>query len=36
VLTLPNSKSILESEFIDANKRLPENNPLGVEELSNY
>jgi hypothetical protein len=34
VLTLPNSKSILESEFIDANKRLPENNPLGMEELS--
>ena len=34
VLTLPISKSILESEFIDANKRLPENNPLGVEELS--
>jgi hypothetical protein len=34
VLTLPNSKSILESEFIDANKRLPENNPLDMEELS--
>jgi hypothetical protein len=34
VLTLPNSKSILESEFIDANKRLPENNQLDKEELS--
>jgi hypothetical protein len=34
VLTMPNSKSILESEFIDVNKRLPENNPHGVEELS--
>ena len=34
VLTHPNSKSILGSEFIDANKRLPENNPLGMEELS--
>lgn len=34
VLTLPNSKSILESEFIDANKRLPENNPLDMGELS--
>ena len=34
VLTHPNSKSIPGSEFIDANKRLPENNPLGMEELS--
>ena len=34
VLSHPNSKSIPESEFIDANKRLPENNPLDMEELS--
>jgi hypothetical protein len=33
-LNWPNSKSILESEFIDANKRLPENNPMDMEELS--
>ena len=33
-LVLPNSKSISESEFIDANKRLPENNPMDMEELS--
>jgi hypothetical protein len=33
-LTLPNSKSILESEFIDANKTLSENNPLEMDELS--
>jgi hypothetical protein len=34
VLVLPNSKSILESEFIAANKRLPGNNQLDMEELS--
>ena len=34
VLTHPNPKSIPESEFIDANKRLPENNQLDMEELS--
>ena len=33
-LNWPNSKSILESEFIDANKRLPENNPMDMEELA--
>jgi DNA repair ATPase RecN len=33
-LNWPNSKSILESEFIDANKRLPENKPMDMEELS--
>jgi len=33
-LVLPNSKSISESEFIDANKRLPENNPMDMKELS--
>ena len=33
-LVWPNSKSISESEFIDANKRLPENNPMDMEELS--
>jgi hypothetical protein len=34
VLTQTNSKSILESEFIDANKKLPENNQLDMEELA--
>lgn len=33
-LVWPNSKSISESEFIAANKRLPENNPMDMEELS--
>ena len=33
-LDWPNSKSISESEFIAANKRLPENNPMDMEELS--
>ena len=33
-LVWPNSKSISESEFIDANKRLPESNPMDMEELS--
>ncbi len=33
-LVLPNSKPIPETEFIDVNKRLPENNQLDMEELS--
>ena len=34
ILTLKSSKSVLESEFIDANKWLPEKNPLDIGELS--
>ncbi|MDQ6724408.1 MAG: hypothetical protein M3Z01_09130, partial [Thermoproteota archaeon] len=33
-LTLKSVKYVLESEFIDANKWLPENNPLDIAELS--
>ena len=29
-----NSKSVSEIEFIDANKWLPEKDPLNIEELS--
>ncbi len=34
ILASHNSKSILESEFINANKKLPTNNPPDMKELS--
>ncbi len=34
ILTLKHPKYVLESEFIDANKKLPINNPLDIGELT--
>jgi chromosome segregation ATPase len=34
ILAINSSKSVLESEFINANKKLPANNPLDIAELS--
>ena len=34
ILALNSSKSVLESEFINANKKLPASNPLDITELS--
>ena len=34
ILALNSSKSVLESEFINVNKKLPANNPLDITELS--
>lgn len=34
ILTLKHPKYVLESEFTETNKWLPENKPLDIEELS--
>jgi chromosome segregation ATPase len=34
ILSLNSSKTVLESELINANKKLPANNPLDIAELS--